>query len=546
MNIKINKLTLQNFKGVRNLEINANGENLTIYGNNATGKTTIFDAFTWLLFGKDSLGRSDFGIKTQDENGEVIHNLEHIVECELAIDNSILALKKIYAEKWTKKRGSSESEFSGHETKHFVNEVPVTKKDYEMKIASIIDETLFKVITNPLYFNEHLKWQDRRAILMSLCENITDENILANNERFLPLNSALKGRTIDEYRTALKSQQNAINNELKAIPQRIAEANLAIPDINSTIDINEKSVIEAEIEELQAKVISVKNGAGVLEADREIADLKNMRKIVEEQTCDTNSLEIELNNAKAKAKAAMFEVDNCTRQIHSFKNSIANGEAETARLREKWHKINEKKYADSGFCPTCGQALPDDMIEKAKIEFNTSKVAELESITEQGKRARAETEYTRLLCSQVEEQLKNAKTEYETAEKEVERISTEIEKTKADFEEKRKDSISAIDSHIEEARKRGVNGEETIKASVYTLEEQIAEKRAKLSEIDRVVAESAVAERQKARIAELVADEKKLAGEYAELAKMEFLVEEFTKFKVQMLSASQSLSYSPI
>ena len=381
MNIKINKLTLQNFKGVRNLEINANGENLTIYGDNATGKTTIFDAFTWLLFGKDSLGRSDFGIKTQDENGEVIHNLEHIVECELAIDNSILALKKIYAEKWTKKRGSSESEFSGHETKHFVNEVPVTKKDYEMKIASIIDETLFKVITNPLYFNEHLKWQDRRAILMSLCENITDENILANNERFLPLNSVLKGRTIDEYRTALKSQQNAINNELKAIPQRIAEANLAIPDINSTIDINEKSVIEAEIEELQAKVISIKNGAGVLEADREIDDLKNMRKIVEEQTCDTNSLEIELNNAKAKVQMAMFEADNCTRQIHSLKNSIANGEADTARLREKWHEINKKQYTDSGFCPTCGQTLPDDMIEKAKTEFNTSKVAELERIT---------------------------------------------------------------------------------------------------------------------------------------------------------------------
>ena len=104
MNIRINSLTLQNFKGIKFLKTIPDGDNLTIYGDNATGKTTIFDAFTWLLFGKDSLGRSDFGIKTQDENGNVIHNLEHSVECELAIDNSVLVLRKIYAEKWTKKR----------------------------------------------------------------------------------------------------------------------------------------------------------------------------------------------------------------------------------------------------------------------------------------------------------------------------------------------------------------------------------------------------------------------------------------------------------
>ena len=113
MNIKIERLTLQNFKGIRSLEINAEGKNLNIYGDNATGKTTVFDAFMWLLFNKDSLGRSDFGIKTQDSEGNTIHNLEHSVECELTVDDAILTLKKVYAEKWTKKRGSAEAEFTG-------------------------------------------------------------------------------------------------------------------------------------------------------------------------------------------------------------------------------------------------------------------------------------------------------------------------------------------------------------------------------------------------------------------------------------------------
>jgi predicted ATP-dependent endonuclease of OLD family len=157
MDIKINKMFLRNFKGIQALEIYADGADLKIYGDNATGKTTVFDAFTWLLFGKDSLGRSDFGIRTQDINGNVIHNLEHSVECELSIDDTILTLKKVYAEKWTKKRGSAETEFSGHETKYFINEVPSLKKEYEQKIASLINEELFKIITNPLYFNEHLK-----------------------------------------------------------------------------------------------------------------------------------------------------------------------------------------------------------------------------------------------------------------------------------------------------------------------------------------------------------------------------------------------------
>ena len=263
MDIRINQMILQNFKGIKSLEINANGESLSIYGDNATGKTTVFDAFTWLLFNKDSLGRSDFGIKTQDEFGNPIHNLEHSVECELAIDNSILTLKKVYAEKWTKKRGSAAAEFTGHETKYFVNEVPVQKKEYEQKISSIVDENLFKIITNPLFFNENMKWQDRRAILLNLCENITDEELLAKNEQFAPLSAELKGRTIQEYKKIIQSKQAGINDELKSIPQRIDEANRAIADVVE-VDESEKATIEKKIADLNDEILAIKNGASTV------------------------------------------------------------------------------------------------------------------------------------------------------------------------------------------------------------------------------------------------------------------------------------------
>lgn len=536
MNIKINKLILQNFKGIKSLEISADGENLNIYGDNAIGKTTVFDAFTWLLFGKDSLGRSDFGIKTQDENGKVIHNLEHSAECELLIDENVLTLKKVYAEKWAKKRGSAESEFSGHETKYFVNEVPTTKKEYEQKIASIIDETLFKIITNPLYFNEHLKWQDRRAILMSLCGNITDDDILANNKQFSPLISELKGRTVQEYKKILQSKQTAINDELKAIPQRIAEANLAIPKTIVGIDENQKSAIEKRIEELQSKIISIKNGAGVIDADRELQELKLRRAMLENEKCDVSALETELNSAKSKLQTTMFSINDCKREIETMKTYITQCERNAAMLRKQWHEVNERQYTDNGICPTCGQPLPNEMIETAKIRFNTSKVAELEEITKQGKQANEDAEKSRKLCFEAQEHLKIAENEADTIRKEIECLTTEIEKSKADFEEKRKAALNDIDNLIAEATKKGVESEESVKASVYTINEEINAERAKLAEIDKVIAEHNLAERQRARISELEADEKRLAGEYSELDKMAFLVDEFIKFKVKLLS----------
>ena len=112
--MKLISLRLENFKGIKELEINIDGENISIYGDNATGKTTIADAFSWLLFGKDSKDRAKFGIKTLDSAGNVIHNLEHGVYAMLEIDGDTVELERVYKEKWTKKRGTATATFSGH------------------------------------------------------------------------------------------------------------------------------------------------------------------------------------------------------------------------------------------------------------------------------------------------------------------------------------------------------------------------------------------------------------------------------------------------
>lgn len=192
MQIKISNLKLKNFKGIKNLEINFEGKNANIYGKNATGKTTVFDAFKWLFFDKDSSDRKDFNIKTLDENNKPIHFLEHEVEAILLIDGVDMTFKKMLKEKWVTKRGETQQEFSGHETSYWIDEVPVKKKDYEEKINSLVPESLFKLITDPLYFNKQLKWQERREILTNISGNqITDEEILNANEEFKTLQQNL-------------------------------------------------------------------------------------------------------------------------------------------------------------------------------------------------------------------------------------------------------------------------------------------------------------------------------------------------------------------
>ena len=185
MEIKILNLKLRNFKGVKELEINFDCKNTNIYGANATGKTTVFDAFKWLFFDKDSNDRKDFNIKTLDSDNNPIHFLEHEVEATLIIDGIDTTFKKVLQEKWVKKRGQTEQEFSGHETNYWIDEVPVKKKDYEEKINSLIPESLFKLITDPSYFNNQLKWTERRELLINISgANISDDEILDSKEEF--------------------------------------------------------------------------------------------------------------------------------------------------------------------------------------------------------------------------------------------------------------------------------------------------------------------------------------------------------------------------
>ena len=166
--IKLSKMEIHNFKGLKNFTLDINGLNANIFGENGTGKTTLNDAFLWVMFGKDSANRSDFDVKPQDSDGNDIHFLETDVTITLLLNGQPNTFRKMQAEKWTKKKGQENEEFTGHETSHWVDLVPVKKKEFMEAINSIIDENAFKLLTNPFYFSTQIKWDERRKVLMEI------------------------------------------------------------------------------------------------------------------------------------------------------------------------------------------------------------------------------------------------------------------------------------------------------------------------------------------------------------------------------------------
>ena len=161
--IILQELEITNFKGIKYKKLTFNETITNIIGKNGSGKTTIFDSFVWLLFAKDSEDRTtdNANIRPLDENNNKIHYVDCIVKGIFKIDDKIVELKREYKEKWTKKRGEINEEFTGNEIVCYINELKVKSTEYRQYINEIIDERLFKLLTIPTYFN-NLPWKEQR------------------------------------------------------------------------------------------------------------------------------------------------------------------------------------------------------------------------------------------------------------------------------------------------------------------------------------------------------------------------------------------------
>ncbi|MGI6078996.1 MAG: AAA family ATPase [Fastidiosipilaceae bacterium] len=548
--MRLQRLTLKNFKGIREFTLDAQGGNVDVFGDNATGKTTLFDAFTWLLFDKDSSNKKDFSIKTLDKSGAEQHGLEHEVEATLDIDGQEITLRKVYKEKWTKKRGSAQAVFTGHTTDYYIDSVPVKKSEYEARIAEIADEGVFKLLTSPTYFNEQLHWEKRRQILLEVCGDLTDEEVISSNKALAELPKILGNHSLEDYRKIIAARRAKINDELKKIPVRIDEVTQGLPDLSSF----EGNDLQADIDSLHEKIREKEQELSRIESGGEIAEKRvQLREVESDLISLKNQLQgkiseqieakrRELQQLKSNIYDLQSEARNKKDALNYCQQQIAKFETEMATLREKWHQVNNEqfRFEQSDECPTCGQSLPTEKLnaarEKALARFNRDKAEKLEAISAQGKEYKEAVEALKAELQPLNDAIAQAEAKAEEYSQKANELELVIENMMKDAgtykedpayiaklaeKERLESEITQLQQNANEAKQKVINESNDLNTSLRFFE--------------RALAQTEQHKQGLKRIEELKQQERDLSAEYERLEGELYLTEEFIRTKVNLL-----------
>lgn len=551
--MRLNRIFVQHFKGLEKLEVNAEGKNITVRGKNGTGKTTIADAYAWLMTGKGFDGKAiDTQIKKRGEDGSTPSDggVEHTVEAEFSIDeNHFVTLKREFKEKWEKHRGAAESEFKGHTTTYSIDGVPMSKKEYERRVSDLVKGDTFSVLSMPLHFCTNTKWQDRRKVLMMVCGTVTDADVIEANAELHPLKDLLtNGRTVEDLRKVLQSKMKKTNEETKGIPARIDELTRTIPDKPG----EGKELLESEIADLegqkaekQKQLLRIENGGEVAEREKELAGIeakmtKRKAELEGDDSRKRGEAERVVRGCESELERIGRELEEGQKQKDRLQTAITTSEKIAADLRAEWGVEKKKELeADtvSEVCPYCGQPLPPDKLaearQKAADDFNVHKAEKLKAISEKGKRIMeqraADLEKVKVIDTQATE--KEARIEELSSKLKEARAIVEVpaSATKAEDDAAYKELLAEkarIKTEIADLRDSGEGEAIKVKMGISQLDLDISTRREKLVAIKQAAST-------KARIEELKEHEAELGRVYSELEGQLFLTEEFMRAKVR-------------
>ncbi|GAB0274643.1 AAA family ATPase [Staphylococcus pseudintermedius] len=548
MHLRLNKLTIENFAGIKEQIFEFDGHNSKIYGANGSGKTTTATALQWLLFDKGLDGSTkSFNPVPVDINNHELYELIPTVEAEFTIDNHTLVLRKESRPKYTTNQKTNRKEYSRSRTKRqFINEEPVKISDYKSRIQDAIDEDVFKLITNPAAFN-NLDWKKRREILFEIADPINNEDIINSNDELKGLTDLLNDHDIETKKKIVSDKIKQINKEIQDIPTRINQESKGLQEVEPLND-SELNHIESEIEALKQQKIEVKNGSKSIELKNKLAD-----KEAELSRLKSNH-NFEIDN-KIHALTNEFNAEQSTVLNYTSKIRVHNQEIEHEEKRRKallsdykmietnFKELQDKQfeYTATNLCETCGQKLPADQIEsvkqKALEKFNKEKSADLEVLAIKKDELLNEGKKIKPVIEKIQSEIDKYQKYVEDASKKSEKIKTQIDV----FKEKQTDvteteAYRAIVSEIEEIKKEQQNIEESIASTVLIIDEQINDLYLKKSKFDERLMIIESNKRSEQRIKELRLKEDNLLDEKEECAYQLYQLNLFTTTKINMLT----------
>lgn len=540
--MKINRLTLENFKCHDMLNLIFDGRSTSIYGDNATGKTSIYDALTWLLFGKDSAGNGEknIDIKPLDASGQVRdHQAITSVQAELDVDGEIITLERTYREIWSTKRGSSEAVYDGNTSDYYIDGVPHKKSAFDARIRELIPEDVFRLLTSVSYFANGMKWQDRRATLFDIAGTLTDREIMAANGQFQLLLDSMGKLELTEYKAKILSQRKGLTGIRDDTPTRISECNKTLEDLQG-VDFAEAREQEQELtqqqEALSRQLIAMENNSALSDLQMKLREEKLKRDTLESQNRayrqqqtsgvpDTRAMERTIQSERLRVETLVTLMTAVKKDIEGYQTDIAAS-------REEWIRVNGEAFT-GGICPTCGQSLPFEQLQKATTDFEEKKKQKLQAIMNKGNRYKES-------CANAEQRLKDLEQEKAKMEENIQVLVQQLETVKAnavvisDMADYSKniqvlqEKCTSIQTEIQRIMQDSAQEKEGIRTKLSSVNDQ-------LRLVRSVIAKEDVRDRTLKRIQQLKADAKNAAEALEAIEKMLYLMEEFTRYKARFV-----------
>lgn len=565
MRMILKSLHMENFKGIKSLDVNFSNKT-SIKGQNAVGKTTIFDAFTWLLFNKNSAGEEKFNVRPLDKNNKRIDNVEIKVVGVIEVDGKEVELSKVQKQNWVKKRGTNTVSLQGNPNSYEIDGYPKSEAEFKAYVSGLAQsEEMFKMLTNPQYFSS-LKWKDQRDILMKLTTEVSDvelaKEMFDENAYAESLIEELeKAPSTDDIRAKFQKALTEWKKKQAEIPVRIDEAEKSKVDV----DVAEQELLKADLErKIEAlEDLMVKSDVRIDEMRSEEMHCQfEMSAIAQTMNNELSSKKREIENHKyeheEKLEDIRFSIENAQNSVDSNKRTISEQTLRKAELVKKYKEEKEKKFDDSKWvfdesttvCSLCGQRLPEDKIESLRADFSQRKADAIEIFNEEHAKTLAMIVDDGNACAEMIKELTENNKELEN------KINTlklheaeEIDIIKGFDEQISK--IPACADYMQNAEYAKLKAkQDELLADIAELESKGADKvvedaksdkeklKSQLDEVNKIIAQAANNVAIDDRIETLRDEQKEIGQKVADQEQMLYLLEEFIRFKLNKVSES--------
>lgn len=543
--IKIKRLVLENFKSHKILKLDFMGGNASIYGDNATGKTSIYDSLTWLLFGKDSQGNGEknIEIKPLDANGDVKDHLAvTAVEAVLDVNGEEVTLRRTYKEVWSTKRGSATATYDGNTSEYYVNGVPCKKNAFQDAVNELVSEDTFRMLTSVSHFASSISWQDRRAVLFKVAGVMDDKQILATNEQFVPLVESMGKLSLEDYKKKLLAEKRKFVGAKTEIPARISECQKTIEDIQGLDFTKAKAQVDAlqtTLNGVSEQIIAIEHDNAAEQKRLEIgnAQLELSQLENENKAYRNNQLvgSVNVHGLNVRINVLQKQLELKKRSMESESAYITKLDAQITASRNEWMSVNGETFT-VGNCPTCGQDLPAEQVKAAKEKFEVDKQVRLSKIlnaanTIKETKAMAEDRFAKVAdeIAQIEAEISDLHTQIAAAE------ASKVEPKDMEDYADRKAAIKArMHTLTEELHDMMMHSADVIDK----LRDEKTEIQAAIRDQMAIVNKESLLDYSRQRVEELREDAKNAAECLESIEKMLFLMDEYNRYKTRFVEDS--------